>query len=99
MNIRIVDEYSKNDSLNILKEECAELIVAASHLQRARGDGYETHRTEEKSLEDLIQAMADCQNALDSLVYALKLDKDVIQQKIKEVDERRAKQLYGRNVL
>lgn len=23
MNIRIVDEYSKNDNLNILKEECA----------------------------------------------------------------------------
>lgn len=36
MNIQIVDEYSKNDNLNILKEECAELITAASHLQRAR---------------------------------------------------------------
>ena len=46
MNIRIVDEYSKNDNLNILKEECAELITAASHLQRARGDGYKTRRTE-----------------------------------------------------
>ena len=58
MNIRIVDEYSKNDNLNILKEECAELITAASHLQRARGDGYATHRTEEESMKDLMQAMA-----------------------------------------
>ena len=58
MNIRIVDEYSKNDNLNILKEECAELITAASHLQRARGDGYKTLRTEGESMKDLMQAMA-----------------------------------------
>lgn len=48
---------------------------------------------EEDALETLIQAVADCQNAMDGLVYALLLDKSAIQQKIKEADER-AKRLY-----
>lgn len=36
MNIRIVDEYSKNDNLNILKEECAELINVRLHKRPER---------------------------------------------------------------
>ena len=46
----------------------------------------------------MIQAVADCQNALDSLVYSLKLDKSAIQRKIKEADER-SEWLYGRKAL
>lgn len=88
MNIRIVDEYSKNDNLNILKEECAELITAASHLQRARGDGYETHRAEEKSLEDLIQAMADCKNAILSVLHSEKIGVNELDELIKEADKK-----------
>lgn len=50
MNIRIVDEYSKNDNLNILKEECAELITAVSHyrdrtVRRGRYAGREIDET------------------------------------------------------
>lgn len=43
----------------------------------------------------MIHAVADCQNALDSLVYSLRIDKSAIQQKIKEADER-AERIYGR---
>ncbi len=96
MNIRIVDEYSKNDSLNILKEECAELIVAASHLQRARGDGYETHRTEEKSLEDLIQAMADCKNAILSVLYSEEIRVNKLDELIEEADRKQIELLNVR---
>lgn len=46
-----------------------------------------------------MKAVANCQNALDSLVYRLGLNKSAIQQEIKEADERRAKYLYGRKVL
>ena len=88
MNIRIVDEYSKNDNLNILKEECAELITAASHSQRARGDGYEPHRTEEESMKDLMQAMADCKNAILSVLYSEAIRVNKLDELIEEADKK-----------
>ena len=88
MNIRVVDEYSKNDNLNILKEECAELITAASHLQRARGDGYKTHRTEGQSKKDLMQAMADCKNAILSVLHSEAIRVNKLDELIEEADKK-----------
>lgn len=88
MNKNIVDRYGVSANCNIAKEEAAELIHAISKWERARGVGYKTDTTPEEAKENLIRAVADCQNALDSLVYALMLDKSAIQQKIKEADER-----------
>lgn len=94
MNKNVVEYYGTLANCNIAKEEAAELIHAISKWERANNVcGYKTNTTREDALENMIQAVADCQNALDSLVYALKLDKDVIQQKIEEADER-AKRLY-----
>lgn len=64
-----------------------------SKWERAHGVGYKTDTTPEKAKENLIQAVADCQNALDSMVYSLLLDRDAIKKKIEEADER-AERLY-----
>ena len=88
MNKNIVEFYGVLANCNIAKEEAAELIHAISKWERAHGVGYKTDTTPAEAKENLIQAVADCQNALDSLVYELKLDKDAVQQKIKEADER-----------
>lgn len=93
MNKNIVEYYGTQANCNIAKEEAAELIHAISKWERVNGVGYKTNTMREDALETLIQAVADCQNAMDSLVYALLLDKDVIQQKIEEADER-TKRLY-----
>lgn len=93
MNKDLVECYGITANCDIAQEEAAELIHAVSKWKRVNEAGYKTDTTREDALENLIQAVADCQNALDSLVYALKLDKDVIQQKIEEADER-AKRLY-----
>ena len=94
MNKNIVEYYGILANCNIAKEEAAELIHAISKWERVNGRvGYKTDTMREDALETLIQAVADCQNAIDSLVYALLLDKDVIQQKIEEADER-TKRLY-----
>lgn len=94
MNKNIVKYYGTLANCNIAKEEAAELIHALSKWERVKCRvGYKTNTTPEEAEENLIQAVADCQNALDSLVYALKLNKDTIQQKIKEADER-TKRLY-----
>ena len=94
MNKNIVEFYGVLGNCNIAKEEAAELIHAISKWERAKGGvGYKTNTTPEEAKENLIQAVADCQNALDSMVYALLLDRDAIKKKIEEADER-AERLY-----
>ena len=88
MNKNIVERYGVSANCNIAKEEAAELIHAISKWERACGVGYKTNTTHEEAKENLIQAVADCQNALDSIVYSLHLNKNAIMQKIKEADER-----------
>lgn len=88
MNKNIVEGYGTSANCNIAKEEAAELIHAISKWERTCGLGYKTDTTLEEAKENLIQAVADCQNALDSMVHSLLLDKDAITQKIKEADER-----------
>lgn len=96
MNKNMVDCYGALANCNIAKEEAAELIHAISKWERANGVGYKTDTTPEEAKENLIQAVADCQNALDSMVHSLLLDKDAITQKIKEADER-TERLYMRH--
>lgn len=98
MNKDIVACYGIVAHCGIAKEEAAELIHAISKWERATLPGYyEADTTPAKAKENLIQAVADCQNALDSMVYALLLDRDAIKKKIEEADER-AERLYGRKV-
>lgn len=59
----------------------------------------EADTTPEDAWDNLIQAVANCRNALDSLVYRLRLEKLAIQQKIEEADDRRAKYLNDRKIL
>lgn len=94
MNKNTVECYGVLANCNIAKEEAAELIHAISKWERAHGLGYKTDTTPEEAKENLIQAVADCQNALDSMVHALSLDKNAIAQKIKEADER-TERLYA----
>ena len=93
MNKNMVEFYGVLANCNIAKEEAAELIHAISKWERVNGVGYKTDTTREDARENLIQAVADCQNALDSMVYALLLDRDAIKKKIEEADER-AERLY-----
>lgn len=94
MNKNIVSFYGVLANCNIAKEEAAELIHAISKWERSKcGVGYKTNTTPEEAKENLVQAVADCQNALDSMVYELLLDRDAIKKKIEEADER-AERLY-----
>lgn len=88
MNKNMVEYYGASANCNIAKEEAAELIHAISKWERANGVGYKTDTTPREAKKNLIQAVADCQNALDSMVHSLLLDKNAIAQKIKEADER-----------
>lgn len=74
MNKDIVMCYGIAANCDIAKEEAAELIHTISKWERATLPGYyKTDTTPEDARDNLIQAVADCQNALDSLVYSLRL--------------------------
>ena len=100
MNKNIIDAYGLAMNCNIAKEESVKLIHAILKWERAaRPYGrHETNTTQEEAKEDLIQGVAECQSALDSLVYKIGIDKSAIRQKIKEADERIAKRSYGGKV-
>lgn len=90
--------YGIAANCDIAKEEAADLIRAISQWERATLPGHcETDTTPQDARDNLIQALADCQNAMDSLVYKIGLNKSAIRQKIKEADER-TERLYGRKV-
>lgn len=95
MNKDIVDSYGTAANCDIAQEEAAELIHAVSKWKRVNGTGYKIDTTREDALETLIQALADCQNAMDSLAYKIGINKSAIRQKIKEADER-TERLYER---
>ena len=97
MNKSIVDAYGIAMNCNIAKEEAVKLIHAILKWERAaRPYGcHETDTTPEEAKDDLIQAAADRQDAMNSIDCRLGLDKSAIQQKIKEADERSEKRLYG----
>lgn len=97
MNKNTVECYGVLANCDIAREEAAELIHAISKWERANGVGYKTDTTPREAKKNLIQAVADCQNALDSMVHSLLLDKDAIEEKIEEADER-TERLYMRHV-
>ena len=90
--------YGIAANCDIAKEEAADLIRAISQWERATLPWHcETDTTPQDARDNLIQALADCQNAMDSLVYKIGLNKSAIRQKIKEADER-TERLYRRKV-
>ena len=73
MNKEVVNAYSENDNIDICIEECSELIHALSKYKRSNGYGYLTNTTPAEAYLDLIQAVADALNAIESVSYKMKI--------------------------
>ena len=61
-----VDTFGFNNQRRILQEECAELIVAASHYDRGRPGAY----------EDFVEELADVDIMINQMIYALSANVD-----------------------
>lgn len=91
MDKEIVKMYSENDNIDICIEECGELIHALSKYKRSKGYGYLTRNTQKEAYTNLVQAVADCINAIESVSYKMELNKSDI---VFEVAKARCN-LYG----
>ena len=61
-----VDTFGFNNQRRILQEECAELIVAASHYDRGRPGAY----------ENFVEELADVDIMINQMIYALSANVD-----------------------
>lgn len=87
MKKEIVDKYCDAYTCDICMEEAGELVHALNKYKRARGIGYKTQTNQNDARINLIQAIADAQNAIDSVIYALDIDKKEITKEINGADE------------
>lgn len=90
MKTEIVDNHEWYETLDMLMEECAEMIHACNKFKRACGIGYPTKTTCDEASEEFDHAVADCLNALYSAMYDMNVDGDKIERLIEEADERMA---------
>lgn len=87
MKKEIVDKYCDAYTCDICMEEAGELVHALNKYKRACGIGYKTQTHQSDARINLIQAIADAQNAIDSVIYALDIDKKEITKEItKEIN-------------
>lgn len=88
MKEEIVDKYSIVDTLDMCMEEAGELVHALNKYKRASGLGYETKTSENDALLRLTQAIADAQNAINSVMYVIGIDEKEVTKEINRADER-----------
>lgn len=95
MDKEIVKMYSENDNIDICIEECGELIHALSKYKRSKGYGYLTKTTQKESYTNLVQAVADAINAIESVSHKIGLNKYDIIFKVAKADAKARRNLYG----
>lgn len=95
MDKEIVKMYSENDNIDICMEECGELIHALSKYKRSKGYGYLTKTTQKEAYTNLVQAVADAINAIESVSYKMGLNKYDIGFEIAKADAKARRNLYG----
>ncbi len=72
---QIADHYGLDEQLNMLQEECAELIQAVNKYKRTRFDGF----------SNLCEEMADVSIMLDQIQYLIDNEKMIAHWKAKKI--------------
>ncbi len=95
MDKEIVKMYSENDNIDICIEECGELIHALSKYKRSKGYGYLTKTTQKEAYTNLVQAVADVLNAIESVSHKIGLNKYDIVFEVAKADAKARRNIYG----
>lgn len=82
-------------NLDLLQEECAELIRACNKYKRSVGLGYPTPCTIEKAAENIIEEIADVEKCIAIVKYLFSINQDDIEKIKAAKDDRMEKRLNG----
>ena len=97
MRDEILRAYSLIDFMDILQEECAELICACSKYKRCTGHGFKTEANIIDTVDNIVEEIADVSICLEQMKHFFKDYKidEVIEQKmqkfLKEIEEQKKK--------
>ena len=84
----ILEFYDTRSFIDILQEECAELISACSKYKRTIGFGFITACPKQKAFDNLVEEIADVENSIIAIKELLHIDQKDIDKIIYEKDER-----------
>ena len=87
MKKAVVQWYGKKATIGICMEECGELVHALSKYSRASGEGFATDTNIEIANKELVKAIADAINAINSVAYILKINSKEVREHIARSDE------------
>ena len=93
MRDEILRAYSLIDFMDILQEECAELIRACSKYKRCTGHGFKTEANIIDTVDNIVEEIADVESALNAIKQLMNIDEDAINKIIDEKDDRSIKRL------
>lgn len=83
-------------NIDLLQEECAELISACNKYKRALGLGFPTPCTIEKAFGNIVEEIADVENCIGNVKYLLGIKQGEIDDIIAAKDERTEQRINGR---
>lgn len=95
MKKNIVKAYGLTVQLDMLMEECGELIWACSQYKRAAGEGYVIGKTKKEAKEGIIREMAHVTNAMNSVMYLMPIAVEQVMEEIKKSDEQAESRLHA----
>lgn len=90
MSYEVAKMYGLRAQLDIMQEECAELIQACSKYNRARGFGYRTNQTVQETMEHLVKEMAQVQGCILDVMSLL----DITPEELEKIKDRANKDAY-----
>lgn len=90
MSYEVAKMYGLRAQLDIMQEECAELIQACSKYNRARGFGYRTNQTVQETMEHLVKEMAQVQGCILDVMSLL----DITPEELEKIKDRANKEAY-----
>lgn len=88
MTKTLANAYTVIDHLDMLQEECAELIQAASKYKRSIGHGFLTNKSKVETYDSLAEEIADVENCIRAIQYLFNITDDDLNKIINAKDAR-----------
>lgn len=95
MSKKVYHDIGLRANIDLLQEECAELISACNKYKRALGLGFPTPCTIEKAMGNIVEEIADVENCITNVKYLLGIEQSEVDNIITAKDERMEQRING----
>lgn len=96
MSKEVYYDMGTRANIDLLQEECAELISACNKYKRAQGFGFPTPCTIDKAVNNIVEEIADVENCIANVKRLLGIEQSEVDAIIAAKDERMEQRINGR---